>query len=456
MENILFDFSKTSGNIKPMNAVNNGPTNPGVRKQRTNYDSYKAARIPFARNHDASFYVPYGGEHIVDVHRIFKNFDADETDPASYIFEPTDEYLANIISTGTKVFYRLGAAIEHNYKYGTRPPKDFAKWARICEHIIMHYTEGWADGFNYDIEYWEIWNEPDCLNSDGSNPCWQGTWEEFIDLYEISAKHLKSRFPHLKIGGPAFATPETYAFKDMFLKAVKDRGIPFDFYSYHCYGKHVEDVEETINHAQEELDRFGLSGTPTILNEWNYIRGWLAEVWEYSLKTEKNLKGSSFVAGVMCMAQENPLDMLMYYDARPCGMNGMFHGETFEPLKPYYPFYIFSDLAKMGNYVKGEGKIPYVYTCGAGDEEEKGIMLTYFNDNDDGYHKDLPLAETKKTISLDITNAFPGNAVKVEYYLTDETHNNELVKEEQYSQDQFTLSFEVPLYSTYYINIKKA
>ena len=49
------------------------------------------------------------------------------------------------------------------------PPKDYAKWARICEHIITHYTEGWADGFNYKITYWEIWNEPENIQM------WQGT-----------------------------------------------------------------------------------------------------------------------------------------------------------------------------------------------------------------------------------------------------------------------------------------
>ena len=41
------------------------------------------------------------------------------------------------------------------------PPKDFRKWAQICEHIIRHYNEGWADGHKWDIRYWEIWNEAD-------------------------------------------------------------------------------------------------------------------------------------------------------------------------------------------------------------------------------------------------------------------------------------------------------
>ncbi|MBQ4518028.1 MAG: hypothetical protein II997_05540 [Clostridia bacterium] len=456
MENILFDFSKTNGFIKPMNAVNNGPTNPGVRKTKTNFEAYKAAKIPFARNHDASFYTPYGGEHIVDVHRIFKNFDANENDPESYIFEPTDDYLKITMDAGTKVFYRLGAAIEHRYKYGTRVPKDFAKWARICEHIIMHYTEDWANGFHYDIEYWEIWNEPDCHNADGSNPCWQGTEEQFIDFFEVAAKYLKNRFPHLKIGGPAFCRTWATDFKKDFLKAVEERDIPMDFFSYHWYGKHLEDLIDGIHINQEELARVGRAGTFTILNEWNYVRGWQGDIWDYSLATEKNVKGASFIAGAMCAAQANPLDMLMYYDARPCGMNGLFEHETFKPLKPYYIFLMFSELKEMGEYVKPEHDIKSIFTCAAKGENTAGMMLTYFHDNDDGFHEDMPLAEPKKDVCLDIVNPFPGKDVKVQYFVLDEEHSNELVKEETCAGDSFKLNLELPLYSTYYIKLIQA
>ena len=74
MKTIHVDFSSACGPIKPMNAVNNGPT--GMSERGTsNFLDYKALEIPYARNHDASFYYGYGGEHTVDVHRIFRNFD---------------------------------------------------------------------------------------------------------------------------------------------------------------------------------------------------------------------------------------------------------------------------------------------------------------------------------------------------------------------------------------------
>ena len=81
-------------------------------------------------------------------------------------FAFTDAYLKPLVEAGCKIFYRLGVTIENNWKikaYNIYPPKDFAKWARICEHVVRHYNEGWAHGFKWGIEYWEIWNEPENL-----------------------------------------------------------------------------------------------------------------------------------------------------------------------------------------------------------------------------------------------------------------------------------------------------
>lgn len=150
MNTVKVNFSKTEGKIKPMHAVNNGPVHKFAADQQiSNLEYYKEAGIPYARTHDASFYATYGGEHTVDVHAIFPDFTANPYEPDSYDFACTDEYLRVIDAAGTKTFYRLGSKIEHQIKkYGTVPPADFHKWAVVCEHIIRHYTEGWANGFN--------------------------------------------------------------------------------------------------------------------------------------------------------------------------------------------------------------------------------------------------------------------------------------------------------------------
>ena len=446
MTELKIDLSTKGGKIKPMNAVNNGPVGGGTYLTRSNFSTYKALNIPFARNHDASFFEPYGGEHTVDVHRIFKNFDADENNPESYIFLPTDNYLKSIVDAGTKVFYRLGASIEHYYKYGTRVPKDFLKWARICEHIIRHYTEGWADGFHYDIEYWEIWNEPDCRDANGSNPCWQGTADEFIDFYCVVSKYLKEKFPALKIGGPAFCHPwegNDDNIKANLLESVAAGKAHMDFYSYHRYGKTIEDIVSTIREGRKNLDRRGLTDIPTILNEWNYVRGWGGDDYIYSIDTVRGLKGSSFIAGVMCAGQHEPIDMLMYYDARPTVWNGLFYSESYKPRKGYYSFMMFSELAKLGTHIPTEYAKDGIYNCCATDGENYALMLTHYNEDD---------STQAKSVKIEFENCKA--PVKVSISILDEEHNLELSREEYFTSEKFSVVLDMPLFTTVLIKLE--
>ena len=105
--------------------------------------------------------------------------------------------------------------------------------------------------------------------------------------------------------------------------------------------------------ARRILDDHGMQNVESILNEWNYVRGWENDDWVYSLKAEKSLKGASFIAATMETCQYLPLDMLMYYDARPCAMNGMFATDyVCDLLKGYYPFRMFNELYKLDHAVK--------------------------------------------------------------------------------------------------------
>ena len=235
---IKADFASVTGRIKPMHSVNNGPA--AVRGS-SNAGYFTDAAIPFARTHDANFAPQYGAPHTVDIISIFPDFDADENDPASYDFHLTDEYMEKIMATGTQVFYRLGNKIEHESKrYGALPPKDFAKWARICEHVIRHMNEGWGNGHHYGITYWEIWNEPDLHPQ-----CWDGQNELFFELFETAARHLKACFPDLKIGGPAVTSVNNKKFLIPFFEYItrdKANPVPMDFFSFHRYTTTPEDL----------------------------------------------------------------------------------------------------------------------------------------------------------------------------------------------------------------------
>jgi len=443
MKQISVDFSKITGTIKPMHSVNNGPAGSRVRGT-SSFDEYAAAGIPFARNHDASFYSGYGGEHTVDVHRIFKRFEADENDPASYSFESTDRYTKDILDAGTKVFYRLGASIEHQQKFGTYPPADFEKWARICEHIIRHYNEGWADGFHYNIEYWEIWNEPDCGNPDGSNPCWQGTDEQFMELFTTAVRHLKKCFPNLKIGGPALCSTWNERWNKLIFSTFRAQNLPLDFFSFHGYAKVPEAYAESAVHARELLDSYGYTDTEIILNEWNYIKGWVGDQWKYSLRMEKGLKGSSFIVSSMICAQNSPMTHFMYYDARPCGMCGLFDTDTMALLKGYYPFPMFNTLYKLGPQTESSAD-EGLYALAAAKENEAAVLFTHYYDEDD-----RPAEEVKLSLG-----GLPAGTWKASFRLLDAEHDSELVREELFANGNMDAYVKLPLFGTYLVKLVK-
>lgn len=399
MNSVKIDFSNCIGKIKPMHAINNMPTVPydtvGL------YKEYTRARIPYARLHDTGG--AFGGAHYVDVENIFPNFDADENDPASYDFAFTDALLADMVRAGVKPFYRLGCTIEnynHIRAYHVYPPKDFHKWARICEHIILHYNHGWANGFNYGIEYWEIWNEPDNEPSVQRNPMWKGTPEQYFEMYDITAKHLKSRFPEIKIGGYAACgfynlTDTDYSgieqgtargdvpegqeisrieyfsnFFHDFFKYISAHGSPLDFFSWHSYNV-VQDIPICAEHIAENLKHYGYANAQSILDEWNP-----------DISVRGTLRDAANILQVMCMLQNTSVDMCMYYD----GNMHSSYGGLFDPVhhscfKAYYAMLSFGELYALGNQVQAECDAQDVYVLAAvGDDGKKAVLLLNASD----------------------------------------------------------------------------
>ena len=107
---IKFNLENKAGAFKILNATNGGPWHKrhATDQYRSNFNDYKAARFPYSRTHDSGLVDAYGGPYSHDISKIFRNFDADENDPASYDFACTDESLLCTLEAGTKIFFRLG------------------------------------------------------------------------------------------------------------------------------------------------------------------------------------------------------------------------------------------------------------------------------------------------------------------------------------------------------------
>ena len=379
--------SQPLGSILPMNGVNNGPVVARKSQTRGNEDAFAQARIPYVRTHDAAFSEAYGLNHIVDITSIFPDFSKDPDKAENYDFQLTDLYLKSIIDCGSEVYFRLGQKIEHYVKkYGIMPPKDYQKWAVICEHIIRHYNEGWADGHRWNIRYWEIWNEADLdIKQWNTNPrTWGGTEEEFFKFYTVAAKHLKKQFPHLRIGGPALAGNREWG--DRFLAHMRQENVPMDFFSWHIYTYDPNKIAEKARAIKAIMQKNGFGQIESILNEWNYIRDWSND-FLYSVNVMHNAKGAAFNAATMTLCQQERVDMLNYYDARPeTPFNGLWDIYDLRPTRAYYPFYVWGQLAEMKQHVassisEGDKDLDCTAALSA-DGHTLRLMLPRYHDHD--------------------------------------------------------------------------
>ena len=194
------------------------------------------------------------------------------------------------------------------------------------------------------------------------------------------------------------------------------------------------------------LDRHGFTQTESILNEWNYVRSFVGDGWYYSLKQEKSLKGAAYTAAVMAKCQAAPVDLLMYYDARPCGMNGMFNTDfVCECLKGYYPFPMFNELYALGDSCAVESDSPHAYLCAARRGDQAAVMLSCFREDDDA---------ADDTVVLNL-RGFANGDVRAECLLLDETHDMIPVRAEWVSGANGALTLPAPRNAVWLIRLKK-
>lgn len=395
MVTVSADFNKITGIIKPVHGFNNAA-------RETNYgpllESFAALKSPFARLHDTGY---HGNAHYVDIPYIFPDFSRDPDDEKAYDFTLTDYYIKPLAENGTKVMYRLGVTIEHEpKKHNIFAPSDPQKWASVCEHIVRHYNDGWADGFHFGIDYWEVWNEPDGLNPECEPygcPNWIGTAEQYYELYACTAKIIKELHPEVKVGGYSscyilgkfengrWVAGDASYFTD-FLEYVKKENAPLDFFTYHGYlgQQYLEKIEIESRFVRDTLDRYGFLKTECIDAEWNIN---ICDIKTDKRRTQyyinyRNEKGASHAAAGLYEMQRCPVDAAMYYDTQLWAeYGGLYHVPSLEESKTYYAFKQFGELYKQKNECESHGG-GFIYTCAASGRK-KLLCIANISENDE-------------------------------------------------------------------------
>lgn len=120
------------------------------------------------------------------------------------------------------------------------PPKDHKKWAELVYQWVRHCVARYGEK-EVASWWWEVWNEPDIAY-------WQGTPEQFFELYDYSADAVKRALPAIRIGGPTTTGPRSEkaaTFLRAFLThvttgknyATGKTGSPLDYISFHAKGR---------------------------------------------------------------------------------------------------------------------------------------------------------------------------------------------------------------------------
>lgn len=415
MSDVCIDFSALVAPMKPVNGVNNAPLGYDDRWQHQDYlrDLFHQLKVPVVRLHDSHFPRP----DVVDVPVVFPRFHLDVSDPRSYDFAQTDQYLQEIADTGAQIVYRLGTSAGVK----PHPPEDIDKWAEVCVQIIRHCNAGWSDGLHLGIRYWEIWNEPD----EGPR-FWTGTMEDYLRLYEATVLKIKAYDADLKVGGPALARlVKREEAARCFLEHCRSRNLPLDFFSIHWYNNNIASLKTFISTARSLLEEYGFADTELHLNEWNYMDNQgkrLGRDLDHDQRIfdrQNGACGASFSALAMMIMQQFPLDMAHFYEASVgTHYNIISPGPRETPRKTYYLLKACADL--FANDAQVQCNSPALNDEQVGclasvsEKEQRGcLMISNFQSSQDDY-------------TLELRN-IPWPYSRFEIKLIDEDHDLEVV-----------------------------
>ncbi|MFC3502530.1 xylan 1,4-beta-xylosidase [Micromonospora krabiensis] len=136
------------------------------------------------------------------------------------------------------------------YRGVISPPKDWDRWAGLVRALVAHLL----DRYGEEVLTWdfEVWNEANL------EVFWSGTRDEWMRLYDVTARAVKDVDPRIPVGGPSSAAA---GWVDALLAHARRSGSPVDFVSTHTYGSPPLDLRPT-------LARFGFPDARILWTEW--------------------------------------------------------------------------------------------------------------------------------------------------------------------------------------------
>jgi xylan 1,4-beta-xylosidase len=136
------------------------------------------------------------------------------------------------------------------------PPRSFERWSELITELVQSLESRFG---REEVQRWafEVWNEANL------EVFWSGTVEEYLRLYDVTARAVKEVDRELRVGGPASAA---VGWLDELLAHTRESGAAIDFLSTHTYGNAPLDLRPIAA-------RHGYPGLPLWWTEWGAHAG---------------------------------------------------------------------------------------------------------------------------------------------------------------------------------------
>ncbi|SCG69352.1 GH39 family glycosyl hydrolase [Micromonospora inositola] len=175
-------------------------------------------------------------------------------------FSRVDEVYDLVLSVGLRPVVEVGfmprdlASDPERTVFGYRgvisPPRDWDRWADLVRALVAHLLDRYGEQvLGWDFE---VWNEANL------EVFWSGSREEWMRLYDVTARAVKDVDPRIPVGGPSSAAA---GWVDALLEHVAASGAPVDFVSTHTYGSPPLDLRPA-------LARLGVPDARILWTEW--------------------------------------------------------------------------------------------------------------------------------------------------------------------------------------------
>jgi len=211
-------------------------------------------------------------------------YDGEADGQPLYNFTYVDQIYDGLLAAGVRPFIELSFMPPSMAARPTRqsfwyhpsvsPPKDYRRWDALMRAFLAHLEERYGAA---EVRRWyfEVWNEPN-LDFWAGRPKQATYWQ----LYDHTARALKSVDPQVRVGGPATAQA---AWVGAFLQHTARDHVPVDFVSTHVYADdtarnvfghpgHIprdQMVCRAVRKVHEEIRTSPYPRLPLIMSEFN-------------------------------------------------------------------------------------------------------------------------------------------------------------------------------------------